>query len=96
MLSQYEENLQNEKIEKNQLSENYEDKIQKLTMVSKQLVQNDWMTCWLMDRQTDGLTDQLMDRGMTDWLMDRQTDDQLANQCLSMGCRLLLELRCFS
>jgi len=35
MLSQYEENLQNEKIEKNRLSENYEDKIQKLTMVSE-------------------------------------------------------------
>ena len=75
MLSQYEENLQNETIEKNRLSENYEDKIQKLTMVSKDLVQNDWMTCWLMDRQTDGLTDQLMDIWMTDWLMDRQMAD---------------------
>ena len=53
MLSQYEENLQNEKIEKNQLSENYEDKIQKLTMVSKHLVQNDWMTWWTDEWLTD-------------------------------------------
>ena len=34
MLNQYEENLQNEQIEKNRLSEDYENKIQKLTMVS--------------------------------------------------------------
>ena len=39
MLNQYEENLQNEKIEKNRLSEDYENKIQKLTMVS-----DDWLT----------------------------------------------------
>ena len=50
MLNQYEENLQNEKIEKTRLSEDYENKIQKLTVVS-----DDWMTDWLNDLMTDWL-----------------------------------------
>ena len=68
MLNQYEENLQNEKIEKNRLSEDYENKIQKLTMVSDDWL-TDWLTDWQTDRQTDWLTDWL-----TEWLNDWLTD----------------------
>ena len=73
MLSQYEENLQNEKIEKNRLSENYEDKIQKLTMVSKCRT-TEWPADWLTDRWTDWPTDGQLE-WLTDWREDRQMTD---------------------